>query len=307
MASNLDTPINQKNQSARQNRRVPIAYILALFLFAWTSGCNNTATAQGNRQIPPITPAAADANTSAPSSISIPAASKNVPIPPVEPSASTKEADEAIRQRLNELLHQPNSVLTKMQTFQKDEDKPKLRAPLSATIGSDIILIVSQATPFNPQFKALDVKIENRSDSTLVMDGDRAYVSALDAHATQIPCLAQRDLDAVGRPPTTMKEKIAKDTADTIGAALTVGAIPTAKGVITEHGPIRKRYEWDEQRREREESRLGQRLLYPGDKTEGLIYFRATDSLNKKTLTIPVKSFYDGTEQTALRQTLNVE
>jgi hypothetical protein len=266
------------------------------------------ALAQGNTQIPPAVPQPADtAPSPAPSSIAIPAASKNVPVPAVEPSASTKAADEAIQQRLNELLRQPNSVLTKMQTFQKEDDKPKLREPLSATIGSDLVLVVSKATPFNPHFKALDVKIENRSDSTLVMEGDRAFVSGLEDRASQIQCLAQRDLDLVGKPVSSMKGKIARDTLDTIGAAITVGAIPTTKGVITEHGPIRKRYEWDEQRREREASRLGERLLYPGDKTEGLIYFRETDSLSKKALTIPVKSFYDGTEQMALRKTLEVE
>ena len=217
-----------------------------------------------------------------------------------------QSADEAIKQKLDELLHQPNSVLNKMQTFQTeekvDDGKPKLRQPLQATVGGDILLMVTPGSSFNPRVKSVAVRIENRSDETLVMNGDRAYLSALDEHSPQVPCLAQSDLDAFGRPPTTIKAKIKSDTLQTIGAAVTVGAIPTAEGIIKEHGPIKKRYEWDEQRREREETRLGKRLLYPGDKTEGLVYFRDSDSFSQKFLTIPVTSFYNGAEQASLRK-----
>jgi hypothetical protein len=89
-------------------------------------------------------------------------------------------------------------------------------------------------------------------------------------------------------------------------AAVFVGAVQTAETLKKQYGPINKRYEWDEERRENEESRFGKRLLYPGDSTDGNIYFRAGTELSGNTLTMPVKSFYDGADQASISKTIPV-
>jgi hypothetical protein len=214
-------------------------------------------------------------------------------------------ADQEIKKKLNELLSQPDSSLNKMKTFEKkDEVQVPVLRPLSATVGREIDLTVARATAFTGRFVALSVKVENKSDKTLVIDGDRASLSSDDTKVASIACLTQANVDAIGKPPTTAKAKITTDFKSTIEAALTVGAIPTAQTIIVEHGPILKRYEWDESRREHEETRFGKRLLYPGDKSDGTIYFKDGTSFDQKSLVIPVKSFYDGADQAALIQSI---
>jgi hypothetical protein len=215
----------------------------------------------------------------------------------------TGTADQEIKKKLNELLAQPDSSLNRMKTFEKADEVqvPSLR-PLSATVGRDIDLTVARATAFTGRFVALSVKVENKSDKTLVVDGDRASLSSDDTKVASIACLTQANVDAIGKPPTTAKAKITTDFKSTVEAALTLGAIPTAQTIIVEHGPILKRYEWDESRREHEEARFGKRLLYPGDKSDGMIYFKDGISFDQKSLVIPVKSFYDGADQAALIQ-----
>jgi hypothetical protein len=215
----------------------------------------------------------------------------------------TGTADQQIKKKLDELLTQPDSSVNKMKTFEKADEVqvPSLR-PLSATVGRDIDLTVERAPAFTGRFVALSVKVENKSDKTLVVDGDRASLSSDDTRVASVACLMQANVDAIGKPPTTAKAKIATDFKSTVEAALTVGAIPTAQTIIVEHGPILKRYEWDESRREHEETRFGKRLLYPGDKSDGMIYFTDGISFDKKSLVIPVKSFYDGADQAALIQ-----
>lgn len=215
----------------------------------------------------------------------------------------TSSADQEIQKKLKEMLTQPDSSLNKMKTFERADEVqvPSLR-PLSATVGRDIDFSVSRSPSFTGRFVALSVRVENKSDKTLVVDGDRASLSNSDTQTANTPCLAQAALDAIGRPPTTTKDKIRKDFKSTIAAALTVGAIPTAQTVITENGPILKRYEWDEQRRQHEENRFGKRLLYPGDKSDGVVYFIDGTSFDRKSLVIPVKSFYDGADQASLIQ-----
>lgn len=166
---------------------------------------------------------------------------------------------------------------------------------------------ILKANSFSSRFKALSVRVENRTDKTIVVDGDRASIMAQSGQDARFICASQNAIDAIGKPPSTVKGKLNSDFRATVTAALTIGAVQTAETIITEHGPIRKRYEWDEQRREREDSRFGKRMLYPGDKTDGLIFFDSTITLNKKLLTIPVTSFYDGTAQTALQKILDVD
>ena len=264
-----------------------------------------------------------------------------VVIPALSPAnlcfASEEEgptADEEIQRKLNELLHQPDSVLTKMRTFkQQDEVTPeaqekKTEVPLSSVPSHDLSVKIYPASSFSGRFKALAVTVENHTDKTLVVDGDKAALlntlsiatprasvksadtgdfadrgsgsQALSAITSAIPCATQAAIDAVGKPPTTFTGKFTSDVKATVTAALTVGAVQTAETIVKERGPIKERYEWDEQRREREDSRFGKRLLYPGDKSDGMIYFNSDVSFGSKSLAIPVASFYDQSDQTCV-------
>ncbi len=152
----------------------------------------------------------------------------------------------------------------------------------------------------------MHVSVHNRSDEPLVFDGDKSLIASRDTGSLVARCLSQPDLDNVERPPTTFKGKVAADLVASVTAAASVGVVQTVDTFKREYGPIPKRYEYDQARRTNEESRFGRRLLYPGDSTDGNIYFQSGLALRGKMLTIPVKSFYDGSTQSAVSVLIDV-
>lgn len=171
--------------------------------------------------------------------------------------------------------------------------------PLAAIIGRDIDFDIYPARAPSVKMKALHVRVRNRSDEPLIFDGDHTSIALREGGARTL-AISQHELDAVNRPPTTLKGKFSSDVKATVTAAVSVGMVQTIDTLKREYGPIEKRYEYDEQRRTNEESRFGQRLLYPGDSTDGNIYFSATTSFEGQMLSIPVKSFYDKTDQSSI-------
>jgi hypothetical protein len=178
--------------------------------------------------------------------------------------------------------------------------------PLSAIIGREVDFDIYPGRAPSKQMKALHVKVQNRSDEPLVFDGDHSLIASKENGSQIAICITQMQLDSVGRPPTTFSGRLSSDLKATVTAAATVGAVQTAETLKKQYGPITKRYEWDEERRQNEESRFGRRLLYPGDSTDGNIYFRVGTQFSGNTLTMPVKSFYDGSDQASLSKPIPV-
>jgi len=186
-----------------------------------------------------------------------------------------------------------------------DPAKPVAK-PLSAIVGRDVdVRLVPGHTP-SRRMKALHVTVHNRSDEPLVFEGDKSLICSRDTGSLEARCLSQVDLDAVDRPAVTFKGKVASDVVASATAAVSVGVVQTVDTIRREYGPINKRYEYDQARRENEESRFGRRLLYPGDRSDGNIYFPAEATMHGKMLTIPVKSFYDGSTQSSISVLIEV-
>jgi hypothetical protein len=211
---------------------------------------------------------------------------------PNNSAQTTKNANDPVKQQAQ--LRGYNDL---PQASTTNGTKP-IDKPLSAIIGRDVDFSIYPGRAPSKQMKALHVKVQNRSDEPLVFDGDHSLIAS---NGNQIAtCITQMELDSVGRPPTTFTGRLSSDLKASVTAAATVGAVQTAETLKKQYGPITKRYEWDEERRQNEESRFGRRLLYPGDTTDGNIYFKAGTSFSGNTLTMPVKSFYDGSDQASL-------
>jgi hypothetical protein len=173
---------------------------------------------------------------------------------------------------------------------------PKL--PIAAIVNQQVDVEIFSASAPSKKLKALRVKVRNRSDSPLIFDGDRSFVTSQKGGQLIARCISQKQLDTIGRPPTTFGQKFSADLKDTVTAAASVGIVQTVKTVETETGPIEKRYEYDRERQVNEESRFGRRLIYPGDTTDGNIYFPTDVPLENALLQVPIKSFYDTAEAT---------
>ena len=89
-------------------------------------------------------------------------------------------------------------------------------------------------------------------------------------------------------------------------AAVSVGIVQTAETMKREAGPIENRYEYDHARQKNEESRFGRRLVYPGDSTDGQIYFDSNVPLEDAVLELPIKLFYDSTTEATLGKPIRV-
>jgi hypothetical protein len=101
-------------------------------------------------------------------------------------------------------------------------------------------------------------------------------------------------------PPDNFKGKLKSDAWATASSAALVGAVQTIQDAARQEGPILGRYGQDEARRRNETSSFGKRIVWPGDTSEGVIYFGATPSLQSASLTLPVNTLYNEEDQTVL-------
>lgn len=169
---------------------------------------------------------------------------------------------------------------------------PKPPLPLTAVI-SNVILTTSPQEYLMGDFHGLKVHISNGTDRPLLFNGDKAVIK-FDGQCAA-PITVGQLQDAVC-PASTTKEQII----GVLKVAVTVGLEPTIRDIKMEKGPILQRYGCDEKRREDEQSRFGQRILWPGDSSDGIVYFNTDRSLHGGTLELPISSLADLQDQSTL-------
>ncbi|HEY9678803.1 MAG TPA: hypothetical protein V6C76_12390 [Drouetiella sp.] len=175
------------------------------------------------------------------------------------------------------------------------------------TIANELVDVsFTGAVAPSKKFKAVRIKVSNRSDTPIVFDGNRSAIVIQPGGQIVAKCISQKQLDTVGRPPTTFGEKVSADLKDTVTAAASVGVVQSAKTFAIQAGPIEKRYEYDRERQTNEESRFGQRLVYPGESSEGNIYFDKNILLDSGAIQIPVKTLYDASKEATLSKPIRL-
>jgi hypothetical protein len=160
------------------------------------------------------------------------------------------------------------------------------------------------------KYQGWKITVANNSDRPLLFDGDAA-VSLSMPGAAPTPCVSMErlaELSVLPEQSPSFKKRLVTDVKATAVAAVTVGWAQTIHDQKQGSGPIVAanggRYGLDEQRREDQLRRFGKRVLWPGDSTEGVIYFAPpADTGNRRTSTaageapmkisIPVASYYD--------------
>src|SRR5262249_33838575 len=137
----------------------------------------------------------------------------------------------------------------------------------------------------------------NDTPRPLVIDGDtaRALVDEKSYACATLEAIQKSILPSHGGKALT-----AGVFTKVIPAAATVGWAPTLKDIHTMKQPVRMRYGPDEVRRLAEESRFGERVLWPHQKTEGIVYFPAGTSLKGAKIEMPVHTLFDATDRTIL-------
>lgn len=137
-------------------------------------------------------------------------------------------------------------------------------------------------------FVAVMVKVTNQSQATVEVLGDESVVRRAGGDEK---CLPMERIEAAIDLPDSPRHKYLKDLSAAVQAATTVGAVPAIKDRAIQRGSVRGRYGHDEKRREKLFSRFGKRVLYPGDSTEGAIFFAGKLPAGA-TIAVPVRDFY---------------
>ena len=206
--------------------------------------------------------------------------------------------DEAISQQTAPTsTTMPQDILNPLLQDRLNTQPAKTKVPLEAVVGVQASLTIMPGQVKLKKFHGLKVRVTNNTDRPIVVDGDDATAIIGGANYKTASLI---QLEQINRLPHTFEQKLSSDLKSTTTATLTVGAVQTAEGIKRQAGPILPRYEGDEKRREVEDTRFGKRVVYPGEDSEGIIYFLTGDNLQGATIQLPTSSLYDNNDKASL-------
>ena len=191
----------------------------------------------------------------------------------------------------------PSDALSPLLQDSLKTQSKKTEQPLQAIIQMQANLQILSGDIVLKKFRGLKIRVTNNTDRPLIFDGDSATATIQGATKN---CASLVQMEEINRLPHTFGQKLSSDLKATTTAAVTVGAVQTAEGFKKQFGPILPRYERDERRREVEDGRFGQRVIYPGDFSEGIVYFLTNESLQGSSIKVPATSLYDNKDKAAL-------
>jgi hypothetical protein len=139
---------------------------------------------------------------------------------------------------------------------------------------------------------AIRIRVKNNSDRALVFNGEMATAKVGD---TSISCMDNRDFDDLFDAPETFASNWSIGAGAVLTDALTVGTWQTVSDMLKTKSF--KRYGADEERRDQDQERFGQRILWPGDSSSGIIVFPCEQSLSGAMLSLPVSSLFNGNDK----------
>lgn len=148
---------------------------------------------------------------------------------------------------------------------------------------------------------ALKVSVKNNTDRPLNFEGDETTLSLGEL---KLKAAAMQEIENRIMEPDNPHGYKMRSLENAATAAVTIGAVQTVEGQLKLVGPIANRYGWDNLRRSDLQARFAKRVLWPGDSSEGTIYFKTNKSLAGASIQMPVSSFYDKTDKTTAISTV---
>ena len=169
--------------------------------------------------------------------------------------------------------------------------------PLKAFVGQSLTLNVEASDVSLDDLQGMMVHVVNETNRPLLLDGDNAQAVA---ESGSYKCASLVTVQKSVLPNKNGKALALGVFTKVVPAAVTVGVVPTVKDIKRIKQPIRLRYGPDELRRLAEASRFGQRILWPHQKTAGIVYFDSAVPLSGAKIEIPVQTLFDATDKTIL-------
>ncbi len=173
-------------------------------------------------------------------------------------------------------------------------------APLQSFVGVSLKVTLDRSDIMLAGLRGLMITVNNDTNRPLVIDGASAkvFIGPTTYSAVSVAVLQKKIL-----PSHTIEADAVRTIAQVIPAAVTVGLTPTAEDYIRMKKPIRKRYGTDEKRRLAEASRFGKRILWPHQKTQGVLYFQTNAEIKTTDakVEIPVQTLFDSPDSAILK------
>ncbi len=169
--------------------------------------------------------------------------------------------------------------------------------PLQSFVGQTLKISVDHKIINFRKLIGIKITVTNDTNRPLVIDGKeaKAIVSAKTYQNVSLPVLQKKVL-----PSKSWEANAGRFVTDVAPAAATLGTNLTVEDYLRMKKPIRKRYGSDQRRRMVEASRFGERILWPHQETQGILYFQSGEDLSKAKIQIPAHTLFDATDKTIL-------
>jgi hypothetical protein len=170
-------------------------------------------------------------------------------------------------------------------------------APLKTVINANAEMKVDPGEKLLKGLRGLAIEVKNNTDRPLIFHGDQASAVLL---SETFACASKAELEKLANPMSTGRKRVESDFVHSVAAGATLGVVPTTKGIVRQSGPVLTRYGWDERRRQDEVARFGDRVVWPGRSTKGIIYFDCDRPLSGAAIQMPVSSLFDTSDQASI-------
>jgi len=169
--------------------------------------------------------------------------------------------------------------------------------PLQSFVGQTLKISVDHSKIDFRKLAGIKITVINDTTRPLVIDGKeaKAIVGTKTYQNVSLPVLQKKVLPRKG-----LEANAGRFVTDVVPATVTVGATPTVEDYIRLEKPIRKRYGSDQRRRSAEITRFGERILWPHQETQGILYFQTSEDLSKAKIQIPAHTLFDAPDKAIL-------
>jgi hypothetical protein len=208
---------------------------------------------------------------------------------------SSPQSGQSTAPVLNDRLPFPVPAYGKSNWF-GSENKDAI-TPLAnvAPTGLDVAL---ERTPSSLRgLTALRLTVKNNTDRPVSFNANAATATI---GSTALKASPMQDLSDRIKQPDNPKGYFERSVENTVTSAISVGVVQAVNGEMRYRRSIADRYGFDNANRMDRLGRFGERVLWPGDSTVGLVYFKTDDLPSGTAIQIPIADFYNNKDNAVM-------
>ncbi len=187
-----------------------------------------------------------------------------------------------------------DSKAAKSHSSEKASKKKLPQKALKDLSGKSIQLLVDTEDVVVRGKHGLRIHVQNKSDRAVIFNGDDAKAIL---NGMEYPSNIMGEFeDLSGSQPTFISDLDATDGGNP--TAISIKGIQSYNDLLRKPKPTLDRFNRDDyQRKAEDQTRFGQRILWPGDSSSGTIIFQSSEALGNAQVKIPICSFFDAADK----------